>query len=97
MAVELHASAPPGGYEIDGATIYNKHGSMTKADLEHLLCSRCDKILRNAVQVTACGHRYCRDCLDSIVSDRYTIVCMWGGGGGGKIFFFAIASKYFFP
>ena len=31
------------------------------------LCPKCDGLLREAVQTIACGHRYCKTCVDIIL------------------------------
>ena len=34
---------------------------------ENSLCPKCDGLLREAVQTIACGHRYCKSCVDIIL------------------------------
>lgn len=36
------------------------------------LCPKCDELLREAVQTIACGHRYCKACVEDIL--RYVKV-----------------------
>ena len=31
------------------------------------LCPKCDELLKKAVQTIACGHRYCKACVDVIL------------------------------
>ncbi|XP_068689613.1 TNF receptor-associated factor 2-like [Montipora foliosa] len=37
---------------------------------ERNLCPKCAGILKEAVQAIACGHRYCKTCVDMILSDE---------------------------
>jgi len=32
------------------------------------MCPKCDGLLREAVQTIACGHRYCKTCVDTMLS-----------------------------
>ena len=59
------------GYDVKGSSVYNKQGRVLKmADLQALLCSICGLILREAMQVTQCGHRFCRTCIETLMSER---------------------------
>ena len=31
------------------------------------LCPKCEGLLREAVQTIACGHRYCKTCVETIL------------------------------
>jgi len=63
-------AAAAGGYNVGGATVYNKQGPLKPSDQASLTCSRCKLILREPQQVTSCGHRYCRVCMDQLRSER---------------------------
>ena len=40
---------------------------------EHLKCSICCMVLKDAVQLAACGHRYCKLCFEQMANHcRYT-------------------------
>ena len=59
------------GYNVDGASVYNKLGSALKlSELQTLLCSICGYVLREAMQVTQCGHRFCKSCIDKLMTQR---------------------------
>ena len=62
--------AAAGGYNVGRATVYNKHSPLKVADLASLTCSSCKLILREPQQVTSCGHRYCKVCIDQLTSER---------------------------
>ena len=38
----------------------------SKIDKKHL-CPKCEGLLREAVQTIACGHRYCKTCVETIL------------------------------
>ncbi|XP_077870147.1 LOW QUALITY PROTEIN: TNF receptor-associated factor 2-like [Saccoglossus kowalevskii] len=50
---------------------------------EKYLCTKCELILRDAVQ-TYCGHRYCRSCVDIILSKPGTHTCLVCGEGDAE-------------
>ena len=59
------------GYIIDGASVYNKLGSPLKlSELQNLLCCICGYVLREAMQVTQCGHRFCKSCIEKITDQK---------------------------
>eukprot|EP00117_Sycon_ciliatum_P027637 scpid95029/ scgid5834/ TNF receptor-associated factor 4; Cysteine-rich motif associated to RING and Traf domains protein 1 len=35
---------------------------------DSLLCTRCEKLLLDPVQVTSCGHRFCRECAYALIN-----------------------------
>ena len=47
------------GYELTSA-------DRSKIDKKHL-CPKCEGLLREAVQTIACGHRYCKTCVETIL------------------------------
>ena len=60
-----------GGYDIQG-TVYDKNGSVKQAkDLQSLTCSMCQFILRDPKQVIACGHRFCKTCIEQLTAKGY--------------------------
>ena len=59
------------GYDLNGSSVYSKQGRVLKmADLQALLCSICELILMEPMQVTQCGHRFCRTCIETLMSGR---------------------------
>jgi len=59
------------GYDVNGSCVYSKQGRVLKmADLQALLCSICGLILMEAMQVTQCGHRFCRTCIETLMSEK---------------------------
>jgi hypothetical protein len=57
------------GYNVKGVTVYSKQGIALKADaLQALLCAVCGRVLREAMQVTQCGHRFCKECIEKILN-----------------------------
>ena len=70
LPVGASTQAAAGGYNVGGATVYNKHGPLIAADLASVTCSRCKLILREPQQITSCGHRYCKVCIDQLRSVR---------------------------
>ena len=59
------------GYNVDGASVYNKLGSALKlSELQTLLCSICGYVLREAMQVTQCGHRFCKTCIEKLTYQK---------------------------
>ena len=60
--------ASKGGFDVSKTNVYTKGGSrMRDVDVAALCCSICLLVLRCPVQVISCGHRYCKNCLDSSV------------------------------
>ena len=58
------------GYNVNGAPVYRKQGSALKAEeLQAVICCLCGFILRGAMQVTQCGHRYCKNCIEKVMSE----------------------------
>lgn len=57
----------PAVYHVDRYRVYREHSLLKPADLEALSCPLCCGILREPVQVIACGHRYCRQCAEKIM------------------------------
>ena len=47
------------GYELASA-------DRSKINKKHL-CPKCEGLLREAVQTIACGHRYCKTCVETIL------------------------------
>jgi len=70
LPVGASTTAAAGGYNVGRATVYNKQGPLKPSDQASLTCSRCKLILREPQQVTSCGHRYCRVCMDQLRSER---------------------------
>ena len=40
---------------------------LSSADRSENLCPKCQGLLREAVQTIACGHRYCKTCVETIL------------------------------
>ena len=55
------------GYEISKVLKDHDH-------LEHLVCSSCEKLLRDPVQLV-CGHRLCQSCADDIIRSNNRPKC----------------------
>ena len=51
--------------------IYHNNSLLKSSDVAALLCPSCGGLLRDPVQVTACGDRFCRSCIEKIMSHRY--------------------------
>ena len=59
------------GYDLEGVSVYNMLGSALKLEeLQTLLCSICGFVLREAMQVTQCGHRFCKNCIEKVTNQR---------------------------
>lgn len=57
---------------MDVSSVYNSSGVALKlVEIQALLCSICGFILKEAMQVTQCGHRFCRFCIEKLLSERY--------------------------
>ena len=51
--------------------IYRNGKRVEMAELNNLMCPHCNGLLRDPVQVTACGDRFCSPCIDQIKSSGY--------------------------
>ena len=50
--------------------VYRKDGSELQAsDLARLMCPSCNGLLKEPVQVTACGDRFCHSCVSQLMSN----------------------------
>ena len=61
------------GYDVDvkNSSVYNKQGRvLTLTELQALICSICGLLLVEAMQVTQCGHRFCKECIETLLSGR---------------------------
>lgn len=58
-------------FDAKSCRVYSKQTQLKAADLQALMCSSCRGILRDPVQVTSCGDRFCRSCIDKLMSNRY--------------------------
>ena len=57
------------GYETGRAKLYRGVGSssvLTPSEVSRLSCSHCEAVLRDPVQVTSCGCRYCSACIEQL-------------------------------
>ena len=69
-AIQEDAAMETVGYNVNGASVYRKLGGALKAEeLLAIICSLCGLILREAMQVTQCGHRFCKNCIEKIMSE----------------------------
>lgn len=59
------------GYDVGSATLYNKAGKLRANEKETLSCQRCDKLLRDPMQLITCGCRYCKSCVKTIIGEMY--------------------------
>jgi hypothetical protein len=50
------------------ADVYRAGKKLEPAEMTNLVCPSCNSILRDPVQVTACGDRFCRSCINHIMS-----------------------------
>ena len=57
------------GYDVGSATLYNKAGKLRASEKEMLSCQRCDKLLRDPMQLITCGCRYCKSCVKTIIGE----------------------------
>ena len=60
--------------DVKRCRVYSKHTLLKPSDLESLLCPFCGGLLRDPVQVIACGDRFCRCCMDKLMSHRYSVI-----------------------
>ena len=58
-------------FDVKRCKVYRKQTLLKTTDVETLLCSACSELLRDPVQVTACGDRFCRGCIEKLMSSRY--------------------------
>ena len=66
------------GFDVSNTTVYSKNVPLKPAELDTLTCPACKKVLREPVQVIACGHRFCKGCISALTSERwgvYTFSC----------------------
>ena len=57
------------GYDLNDTPAYNQQGGLLKLDeLKTIICSVCGFILREAMQVTQCGHRFCKHCIERLMA-----------------------------
>jgi len=56
------------GYDIRNTTVYSNTGPLKPNELDTLTCPICKKILKDPMQVIACGHRFCRACVTAFTS-----------------------------
>ena len=57
-------------FGMESYRVYSNQKQLKLADLEALICRSCRGILRDPVQVTACGDRFCRSCIETLMSHR---------------------------
>ena len=62
------------GYDTGSTTVYNKAGKLRAGEKEMLSCQHCGKLLREAVQLTTCGCRYCKCCIKTTLDEWYVSV-----------------------
>jgi hypothetical protein len=48
--------------------VYRNQTPLSPAELSSLTCADCSGILRDPVQVITCGDRFCRSCIDDLMS-----------------------------
>lgn len=68
------------GYDVSNTTVYNKNSPLKPVELDTLTCPACEKVLKEPVQVIACGHRFCKGCISALTSGRWgvlNIVSCW--------------------
>ena len=77
MATKANAQ----GYDVSNTTVYSKDSPLKPAELDTLTCPACKKVLKEPVQVIACGHRFCKGCISALTSGRwgvlFNIVSCW--------------------
>jgi hypothetical protein len=57
------------GYNVKDTKVYTPQGTALKLDqLTSLLCAVCGFVLRESMQVTRCGHRFCKVCIDKMLN-----------------------------
>lgn len=57
------------GYDLSGGTVYNSQKILqSNNDLESYRCLICKLILRNPIQITTCGCRYCSACIHRYIT-----------------------------
>jgi hypothetical protein len=49
------------------ARVYSNGVQLKEAELMTLMCPACNGLLRDPVQVTACGDRFCQSCIDRLM------------------------------
>lgn len=57
--------------DVKGYKVYSKQTLLKPTDLDALQCPLCEDILHDPIQVTACGHRFCRSCIEKCMRHRY--------------------------
>ena len=53
------------------ARVYSNGVQLKEAELMSLMCPACNGLLRDPVQVTACGDRFCQSCIDRLMRKKY--------------------------
>ena len=53
------------------ANVYSNGVQLKEAELMTLMCPACNGLLRDPVQVTACGDRFCQSCIDRLMRNKY--------------------------
>ena len=66
----METKADSQGYNIGKSTVYGKTGPLKPAELDTLTCPACKKVLKEPMQVIACGHRFCKGCIGAFTSGR---------------------------
>lgn len=61
------------GYDISNTTVYSNTGPLKPNELDTLTCPICKKVLKDPMQVIACGHRFCRACVTAFTSGRWDL------------------------
>ena len=56
------------------AKVYSNGVQLKEAELMTLMCPACNGLLRDPVQVTACGDRFCQSCIDRLMRNKYVPV-----------------------
>ena len=67
---KMETKADTKGYNIGKSTVYGKTGPLKPTELATLTCPACKKVLKEPMQVIACGHRFCRGCIGAFTSGR---------------------------
>ncbi|CAI8057723.1 TNF receptor-associated factor 5 [Geodia barretti] len=52
------------------AKVYSNGVQLKEAELMTLMCPACNGLLRDPVQVTACGDRFCQSCIDRLMRNN---------------------------
>ena len=58
-------------FDVKSYRVYSNQTLLKPADLDALQCPSCGDLLQDPVQVTACGHRFCRSCIEECMRHRY--------------------------